>query len=387
MLIKRELHGPLLRVARHYPVVVVTGPRQSGKTTLVKMAFPKLPYFSLEDPDIRELALLDPRAFLSKVPRGAILDEIQRVPNLPSYLQGLVDQKRGKIKFILTGSHQFEVMERVSQSLAGRSVLVKLLPFSLQELDQMKRDMSLIQYIYHGFYPRIHDKKLNPTEAYRNYFETYIERDLRQMINVKDLRQFRKFVKLCAGRIGQIFVADHLANEVGVSIPTINAWVSILEASFIVFFLEPYYENIGKRLIKSPKLYFTDVGLASYLLGIESGTQVDRDPLWGSLVENLTVCELFKKRFNVGKDSRLYFYRDSNLNEVDVIFQRGRSLTPVEIKAAQTFNQGFLKNIHYFMKLFPNRAKKAYVVYSGRTNQTVGKVKLMNFKQAREIVG
>jgi len=386
MLIRREIQQHLIRLSRQYPVLTVTGPRQAGKTTLVKMAFPKLPYFNLEDPDVREIAELDPRAFLEKLTHGAVIDEFQRVPTLASYLQGFVDEKNKNRKIILTGSHQLDVLDKVSQSLAGRTAIVKLLPFSIAEVGTIKSSLGLKDYLYAGFYPRIYSNKLNPTEAYRNYFETYIERDLRQLIHIKDLRQFRKFVKLCAGRVGQIFIANNLANEIGVSLPTINAWLSILEASFIVFLLEPYHANIGKRLTKSPKLYFYDVGLASFLLGIEKASQIERDPLWGSLTENMVICEIIKKRHNQGKDSQLFFYRDSNMNEVDVVFQNGRSLIPVEIKAAQTFNKDFTKNLNYFMKLFSARSKKGYLVYSGKTEQTIGKVQLINYKNASQIV-
>jgi uncharacterized protein len=386
MIVKREILRHLLRLSRQYPVLTVVGPRQSGKTTLVKMAFPKLPYFNLEDPDVRELAELDPRSFLAKLADGAIIDEFQRVPNLVSYLQGFVDENRKGRKIVLTGSHQFHVIDKVGQSLAGRTAMVKLLPFSIEEVDSLKWNMTLTDYIYYGFYPRIYSSKLNPTEAYRNYFETYVERDLRQLIHVKDLRQFRKFVKLCAGRVGQIFIANNLANDIGVSVPTINSWISILEASFILFLLEPYHENIGKRLIKSPKLYFYDVGLASYLLGIENETQVDRDPLWGALVENLIICELLKKRLNQGKDPQLFFYRDSNQNEVDVVFKNGRSLVPIEIKAAQTFNTHFLKNLKYFMEIFPNRAKVGFLVYSGKLEQPIGQIQIINYEKASQIV-
>ncbi len=385
MLIHREIQQHLIRLSRQYPVIAVTGPRQAGKTTLVKMAFPKLPYFNLEDPDVREVAELDPRAFLEKISHGAIIDEFQRVPTLVSYLQGFVDENKNR-KIILTGSQQLEVLNKVSQSLAGRTAIVKLLPFSMAEADTLKPNLKSADYLYNGFYPRIYSNKLNPTEAYRNYFETYIERDLRQLIHVKDLRQFRKFVKLCAGRVGQIFVANNLANEVGVSLPTINSWLSILESSFIVFLLEPFHSNIGKRLTKSPKLYFYDVGLASYLLGIENARQIERDPLWGSLNENMVICELIKKRHNQGKDPHLFFYRDSNMNEVDVVFQNGRSLIPVEIKAAQTFHKDFIKNLYYFAKLFPTQSKKGFLVYSGNSEHQIGEFQVINYKNASRIV-
>ena len=264
---QREIVTELQRLAEEYPVVTVIGPRQSGKTTLVRHVFPKKPYVNLENPDTRSLVETDPRGFLEQFPHGAILDEIQRVPKLLSYIQTIVDESNEKGQFILTGSHQLELHQAITQSLAGRTALLTLLPMSLDELLKAGIDLSLDQALIMGGYPRIHKDALDPTKAYRNYFQTYVERDLRQLINVKDLSQFERFVRICAGRVGQIINLDEIGSEVGISSHTVKEWISMLEASFIVFRLQPYFENFGKRIIKSPKLYFTDVGLATYLLG------------------------------------------------------------------------------------------------------------------------
>ena len=388
MIVQREITGVLKRFSRDYPVVTITGPRQSGKTTLARTAFPDVPYFSFEDPDVRVLAESDPRSFLEKAGNRAILDEIQRIPKLISYLQGIVDSPRTGTfpKFILTGSCQFELMGTVTQSLAGRTALIRLLPFSINETRHFKKNYTMDDYLLTGFYPRIYDQKLEPYSAYKFYFETYIQRDLRQLIAIKDLRLFQKFVRLCAGRVGCLFSASALSNEVGVSVPTINSWISVLEASYIIFFLEPWYANIGKRLIKSPKLYFHDVGLAAYLLGIENGKQLERDPARGGLFENMVVSELMKTRCNIGKDQNLYFYRDSNGNEVDVLFQHGNRFVPVEIKSAATYISEFLKGLRYLKKNIADLIDEGFIVYSGDTEQAIGDVQLINWKNARRVV-
>ncbi|MBI3211101.1 MAG: ATP-binding protein [Simkania negevensis] len=334
---QRAIESELKALATQYPVVTVIGPRQSGKTTLVQHAFPGKPYINLEGPDIKALALEDPRGFLAEYPTGAVLDEIQNTPELLSYIQVLIDEKKTKGMFILTGSHQFELHQAISQSLAGRTALLYLLPMSLHELSEAKIQLSLDESLLKGGYPRIFSDHLAPTKAYRSYFQTYIERDLRQLINIKDLMQFQKFVRLCAGRIGQILNLESLGNETGISSHTAKYWISMLEASFVIIRLQPYHENFGKRLLKSPKLYFTDVGLASYLLGIENLTQMTRDPLRGNLVENLVLLELIKYRFNQGLDPNLYYFRDHHGHEVDFIFQSASQLIPIEVKAANTF--------------------------------------------------
>lgn len=381
-LVDRQIEQVVLQLARQYSVLTITGPRQSGKTTLAKKLFPEKAYFNLENPDQREMALNDPRAFLQQIRNGAILDEIQRAPALLSYLQEVVDNQPGKGLYILTGSNQFSLLQNITQSLAGRTVLLKLLPFSISEIAQYGHDYTTDDLIYQGFYPGIYQSQLNPTIAYRSYYETYIERDLRQIIQIKDLSLYQKFVKLCAGRVGQIFNASNLSNDIGVSVPTIKSWLSILEASYVVMLLQPYYENINKRLTKSPKLYFWDVGLTTFLLGIENQQQLARDPLRGALFENLVLLELIKMRYNQALDHQLYFFRDQHQNEVDFVFKRGSEFVIFEVKSAQTFTSEFLKGLKYFNQLFPGRVVKSFLAYDGTIEQPVQAVDVINFRTA-----
>ncbi|MBF0595044.1 MAG: ATP-binding protein [Candidatus Omnitrophica bacterium] len=380
MLIKRELTSELMSMARQYPVVTITGPRQSGKTTLARKTFPKHRYVNLEEPDVRELAQADPRAFLAGSDSGIILDEIQRVPQLLSYIQAIVDVKKKKGRFILTGSRSFELMESVTQSLAGRTAILSLLPLSIAELKKARQVNTVDQYLIKGFYPRVYADTLDPFKTYRNYFQTYIERDLRALITVRDLSAFQKFVRLCAGRVGQIFNASALSSEVGVSVPTINAWVSILQESYIVCLLQPYSANIRKRLVRSPKIYFYDVGLAAYLLGVENVTQMSRDPLRGNLFENMVVMELMKCRINKGQDHGLFFFRDDKQHEVDVITASSGGIVAIEIKSSQTFHQDFLKSLKYVKKVFHFKPFQAAVIYAGSGTQAGGEFSLLNYE-------
>jgi hypothetical protein len=348
-MIKRIIEDVLKNLANQYPVVTITGPRQSGKTTLIRNVFANKQYVNLESPDIRQFAVNDPKGFLAQY-NNAILDEIRRAPELLSYIQPIVDENKEQGQFIITGSQQFEVLNNISQSLAGRTALLKLLPFSISEIKNIV-DVSLTnKLIYTGFYPRIYDMNLDPHQAIGDYIVTYVERDIRQLISIKDLNLFEKFLKLCAGRIGQLLNFQGLANDVGVSHTTVKSWISILEASYIIFLLPPWYNNFSKRLVKSPKLYFYDVGLASYLLGIENEKQVFRDPLRGNLFENLVVAEVLKYRFNKGKKSNLYFYRDSTGLEIDLIYETGRNIYPIEIKSGATISEDFFKNLKKFIK-------------------------------------
>lgn len=380
----RFASSELESLAKSYPIVTVIGPRQSGKTTLVQHVFSHKPYVNLEALDIQEIARTDPRSFLEKYPEGAILDEIQRVPSLLSYIQLIVDETQTKGMFILTGSHQLELHQAITQSLAGRTALVNLLPMSLLELSNAGIELSLDEALLKGGYPRIYKDQLDPTKAYRNYFQTYIERDLRQLIQIKDLTQFQRFIKICAGRIGQLLNLEGISNDVGVSSHTIKEWISILEASFILFRLQPYFENFGKRVIKAPKIYFSDVGLAAYLLGIETVEQMSRDPIRGHLIENLVILELMKARFNQGLDPQLYYFRDSHGHEIDVIFQSGHILIPIEIKAAKTFNKEFFKNMEYFQHLVGERCGVGSLIYTGNLEQKIGSFKILNYMHATQ---
>lgn len=381
MFISREIYNELIESCNTFPVVTITGPRQSGKTTLLKNVFPDKKYVSLEDPDVRQLALADPRTFLNQSDTGLIIDEIQRVPELVSYIQGIVDRLQLPGYYILSGSQQFELSQTISQSLAGRTAILRLLPFSLHEIQVVSTNSTVDEIIYKGFYPRVYNQpEINPTRYYSSYLETYIERDLRQLINVKDLRQFELFLRLCAGRVGQIFVASNLANEVGVTVPTIQSWLSILEASYVVYLLQPFHANISKRLTKSPKIFFYDVGLAAFLSGINEQYQLFNSPLKGSLFENLVVMEMLKNKYNRFKPYQLYHYRDSNSNEVDLIMDYSTHLDAMEIKSSQTFDNSFLKGLKYIRELLPQKIRNTTVCYSGEIEQTIGDSKLVNYK-------
>lgn len=377
-MVEREITTELIEASEEYPVVTIFGPRQSGKTTLVQMTFPDKLYYSLEDPDTRMAAETDPRGFLAELPEGGVLDEIQRFPELLSYIQGIVDRKKMAGMFILTGSHQPELHQSVSQSLAGRTAVLTLLPFSLSELKNYKRDLESFELILKGAYPRLHEEGLKPSRFFNGYMQTYLERDVRALINLKDLRSFQQFLTLLAGRVGQVLNYTSLSNDVGVSATTIKNWISVLKASFVVFELPPFFENIRKRVVKSPKIYFSDVGLAAYLLGIETSEQVSRDPLRGGLYENLLILEVLKASLNDGKRPELFFYRDTHGNEVDLVIKEGRKLIPVEIKSAATFAPDFLKGIERFRGITANRCSQGYILYNGLEQYTLKDTRIFN---------
>ena len=378
-MIRRVIEPELINLSKQYPVILITGPRQSGKTTLAQQCFPGKKYVNLEDPGQNYAAGFDPNGYIDSLQDGAIIDEIQNVPELLSSIQAEVDRSKINGRFILTGSNQFSLLESITQTLAGRVGILKLLPFTIQETRLFKKSMTIEEQILTGFYPGVYNNKLEPYKAYRNYYETYIERDLRQLINVKDLRKFQLFIRLCAGRTGQLFNASNLSNEVGVSVPTIQQWASILETSFIIFFLQPWYSNINKRLIKTPKLYFVDVGIANYLLGNENTTHVATHPVKGALFENLVIIELLKNRYNQGLDNNLFFYRDNHQNEVDVLERVGSKLNAYEIKASQTFHVDFLKGLNYISKLIPETLNEKYLLYSGNDEFLLNNVYVKNY--------
>lgn len=380
MWIKREIELELIDLASQYPVVMITGPRQAGKTSLSRKTFPQKPYYSLENPDVRERVAADPRSFFSANPDGAIIDEFQRYPDILSYIQGIVDEKKQKGQFILTGSNNLTMMSNVTQSLAGRTAIIKLLPLSISEIAGIGKNYTTDDYLLNGFYPGIYSDKLNPVKAYRNYYETYVERDIRQILHVKDLFFFQRFVKLCAGRVGQLFNASSLATEVGVSSQTIHTWLSALQSTYIVFLVQPWSANISKRIVKTPKLYFYDVGLASYLLGNENISHIATHPSRGSLFENMVILEFLKKRYNAGLDNNFYFYRDNHGNEVDVVQESGNMLNLFEIKSAQTYNNGFLKGLDYLRKLLPGKVANSNLIYSGDQEMTIKEHKIMNYR-------
>lgn len=371
-MIERNIRPVLDRLAQQYPVLTITGPRQSGKTTLAKASFPDKPYASLEDPDVRRFATEDPRGFLAAYPQGAILDEIQHAAHLPPYLQTMVDADPSPGRFVLTGSQQFALMKQVSQSLAGRTALLRLLPLTLAEVCRLRPDHTrapLPQVLLDGFYPRIHDRRLDPGQTLADYFATYVERDLRQLAAVHDLQRFERFVRLCAGRTGQVLNLSSLGNDAGVSHATASAWIDLLQTSYVVHLLPPWFSNTGKRLIKSPKLYFYDVGLACWLLGLRTPEQVARDPLWGSLFENFVIMEALKDRLNAGDSAPLYYYRDSEGNEVDLLMPVGPRMHAIEIKAGATVNPDYFRGLKTFAKHHPQSCAGGAVVFGGEQGQ------------------
>ncbi len=383
--IKRLLEAELRRCADYFPVVTVLGPRQSGKTTLVKSFFKDYSYINLEDPEFYNLAKNDANAFFSMIKGPAIIDEVQRIPELLSKIQIIVDEKKANAQFILTGSFQQGLKSAISQSLAGRTAIINLLPFSIQELKSTNMDFSKDEYLYQGFMPRLYAEGQPADLLYRSYFQTYVERDVQTLLNVKNKALFEKFLHLLAGRIGQIVNYESLANDAGVSRTTVEQWISVLEASFIIFKLEPYFENYTKRLIKSPKIYFYEPGLASYLLGIKNPDQVSRDPLVGNLFENMVMLEILKSQFNKGMEKSLYYFRDSKGFEIDLIIADGRKIIPVEIKSASTYNKEFAKNLKKMSAFAPN-AFSPTVVYSGDLELESDGVKYMNFKNCGNLV-
>jgi predicted AAA+ superfamily ATPase len=377
-MITRHISKELIECAAEYPVVTILGPRQSGKTTLVQMAFPDRPYFSLEDPDVRVAADADPRGFLSQMEDGAILDEIQRLPALLSYIQGIVDKARRPGRFILTGSHQPRLHEAISQSLAGRTAMLTLWPFSVSELRRYKSTWGPFELTVRGCFPRLHEEGLEPRRFFNGYLQTYVERDVRALIQLRDLAQFQEFLTLLAGRVGQVVNLASLSNDVGVSGTTIRNWLSVLKASFVVFELPPFFENVRKRVIKSPKVYFTDVGLAAFLLGIHTEEQAVRDPLRGNLYENLVITDIVKGALNRGIRPEVYFFRDSHRNEVDLLIREKGEIIPVEIKSAETFSADFLKGLERFRALGLDRVNPGAVLYGGERRFLIRGVRILN---------
>ena len=384
-MINRTLLPELKQLLSEYPVVTILGPRQAGKTTLARESLKDFEYCNLESPESRDFALNDPKAFLSQFKGKVILDEIQRVPQLLSYIQTIVDAKKMNGQFVITGSHQLALREAVAQSLAGRTGILNLLPFSISELRKANIIFpSFEEYAYHGFLPRIYDQEQRPTQAYSNYYQTYVERDVRQLINLKDAALFEKFMKLLAGRVGQIMDHTSLGNDVGVDSKTIKTWLSILEASFIIYKLTPYFENFGKRVIKSPKYYFIDTGLLTFLLGIERPNQITRDPLVGNIFENMVVIECLKARYNQGKMSNLYFFRDGHGNEVDLLWQDGRDLVAIEIKSSSTFNTSLFQSLEKMTKI-TDKISNSYLLYQGEEKILSGDKFALRFDQAESI--
>lgn len=386
-MIPRDAEQTVHTLLRGFPIVTITGPRQSGKTTLARQVGGDKPYASLEDPDLRLFAKDDPRSFLDRFPQGAVLDEVQRCPELFSYLQTRVDADGRMGLFVLTGSQQFGLLSGISQSLAGRAAFVELLPFSFPELARADRLPTRIDTLLHtGCYPPLYDREISPRAWFSAYVTAYIERDVRQMLMIQDLGTFQRFVRLCAGRSGHLLNLSALATECGITHNTARAWISVLEASYIVFLLRPHHASFNKRLIKSPKLYFYDVGLVCWLLGIHTPEQIETHPLRGSLFETAIVAELMKSRLNQGERPDLFFWRDSNGNEVDVVIEQGTRLIPIEIKSGRTITREAFAGLKKWRALAGDAAAEPVLIYGGDGDYRQHDVNVVSWRKAGNVL-
>ena len=375
----RELKTKLLELSQTWSIISVTGPRQSGKTTLCKMAFPEYEYVNLERATTRALVEQDIEGFLLQYPNGLIIDEAQNLPELFSVLQVVVDENKS-LRYVLSGSSDFLLMQNISQSLAGRVAVMRLLPLSLSELGADTSE-NVNEQMWYGFYPAVWGDKKDPHTVYDSYVATYIQKDVRQIVNIKDLTLFRRFLTLVATRVGTEFVASSIATELGVDYKTIQSWMSILETSYTAFLLHPFYRNIGKRLTKTPKVYFYDVGLVCYLLGIETAQQLAHHPLRGAIFENMVVCDMLKERYNKGLDKNIMFYRDK-VREVDILQEEAGRLHAYEVKVAERFHSDFTKSLDYLKALLKDDLLSMNIVYIGE-NKSVGSIHLKNYKDIK----
>ncbi|QUB78457.1 ATP-binding protein [Prevotella jejuni] len=383
--IHRKIEETILEASKYFSVITVSGPRQSGKSTLLTQLFPLYEKYSLKDLNILDYAKNDPIAFLNQTDEGMFIDEIQRCPQLLDYIQGIVDNNP-KRHFALSGSSNFEVMKNLSESLAGRAGVFELLPMSIQEVTGKVDLDNLNQILYNGLYPSICAKKNIAKFFYPSYVRTYLEKDVRDLLQIKDQIRFTKFLKLCAARIGSLFNASELGAEVGVSSKTISHWLSVLQASYLITLLPPYYENIPKRLVKSPKLYFNDPGLACYLLDIETPQQLDRDKMRGAIFENMIVMEAIKHCYNMGLEDGVFFYRDSNQNEVDLLIKQEGELTAIEVKSSMTYSSSFEKTLTQIEGWVKTPISKKAIVYSGDFENSSGDINLINYRHISSIL-
>lgn len=383
-MIIRQVIPKLQEMATKFPVLTVTGPRQSGKTTVCKQTFSDYRYVSLENPDDRLFAEEDPRGFLEEYNSKVIIDEAQNVPQLFSYIQGIVDESQQMGQFILTGSQNFLLLEKISQSLAGRVYIFHLLPLNYSEIDQ-DYPQDLENSIFKGGYPAIYDRKLSAEDFFPSYIQTYIERDVRSIVQVKDLNLFSNFLKLCAGRTGQLFNASALGNELGIDYKTVQNWLSVLQTSFIIFLLQPWHENFNKRIVKTPKLYFYDSGLAAYLLGIKDSDEVNFHFAKGALFENYVITEYIKNLRNLGNNKMPYFWRDSNGNEIDMLSNFGKNMKIVEMKSGKTINMSFFKGLDYFEKIQQGYELERFLVYGGNQNRKQKNTQILAWNKIDEI--
>lgn len=369
----------ITEASKYFSVISVTGPRQSGKSTLLKHLFPDVPRYSMKDVNIREFAEHDPVAFLHQHPKGMFIDEVQKVPQLLEYIQGIVDDNPDS-QYLLTGSSNFELLSGLSESLPGRAGVFELLPMTYYETESTMSQLTLDEFLYSGLYPAICAGKNKPHLFYPSYVKTYLERDVRDLLKIKDQMQFMKFMKLCAARVGSIFNASELAGQIGVDSKTISHWLSVLQASYLVILLPPYYENISKRLVKSPKLYFCDPGLACHLLDIESPRQLQRDKMRDAIFENYVVMEIIKHRYNRGLLNGVYFYRDSNQHEVDILLKEEGDITAIEVKSSMTYHTSFEADISKLSEWIKTPVVRKVIVYTGDFENTTSDIKLINYK-------
>lgn len=383
--INRAIENVILEASRYFSVISVTGPRQSGKSTLIRHLFPQYEKYSMKDLHVREFAENDPVAFLNQHPEGMFIDEVQKVPKLLDYIQGIVDDNPER-RYFLTGSSNFELLKNLTESLPGRAGVYELMPMSYYEVYGQDLSIELDKVLFDGLYPAICAKKNKASLFYPSYVKTYLEKDVRDLLEIKDQMKFLKFMKLCAARVGSLFNASEISGEIGVDSKTVSNWLSVLQASYLVTLLPPYYENITKRLVKTPKLYFNDPGLACYLLDIESPKQLSRDKMRGAIFENMIVMEAVKHRFNHGRENGVFFYRDSNQNEVDIILKQEGEITAIEVKSSMTYSTSFEGSLRKLQSWVSTPVCQKVVAYNGDFENEAGDIRVVNYRNLQHLL-